>query len=105
MELDIKAKFTFIITNWARLHFESDESNEFPLDIVQLIVNIFLYEKVKFLTFSSEFRAGGVELSKDKQCAKKSLNAYSGNVYIIPDCDPVKEGLCLWRLKVMLYPS
>ena len=92
--------------NWIRFHFESDESNEFPLDIVQLIVNIFLYEKVKFLTFSSKFKSWTVELSEDIQSAKKAEDASpSGNVYILPDCTPVTEGICVWRIKVTLNPS
>ena len=102
METDIKVRFTFIITNWVRVHFEGDKSNEFPLDIVQLIVNIFLYEKVKFLSFSPEFKGQGVELSEDRKCAKKSETASSGNIFIAPDCTPVKEGICVWRIKVTL---
>ena len=102
METDIKTEFTLIITNWIRLHFESDKSNEFPLDIIQLIVNIFLYEEVKFLPFSLTFKAKGVELSTDRQIAKKSKDASpSGNVYILPDITPTQEGICVWRIKVM----
>ena len=100
MESKIKATFTSIVMNWIRLNFDYDESNGFPLDIVELIVNIFLYEKVKFLTFSSIFKGDSVILTENNKCAKKGGRNAGGNVYVIPDCQPLKEGIRVWRIKV-----
>ena len=100
METSIKAKFTSILTNWIRLYFHADQSNKFPVDIVQLIVNIFLYEQVKFLTFSSKFKSYGTGLSADSKTAYNTGNNTGYNMWVIPDCDPVQNTVAVWRITV-----
>ena len=65
----IKYKFTLIIMNWIRLHFQSnnDYGHQFPLDIIQLVINVFLYSNI--LQFNEEFKHPNIELLDDKRCA------------------------------------
>ena len=96
---DIKCKFTMIIINWIRLNFKNSDSNPFPFDIVQLIVNIFLYENIKLLQFNEEFKHPEVELHDDNKRAT-STRPKGGCTNVMLDCDPVKSGVHVWRIQV-----
>ena len=100
METKVKAKFTAIVTNWLRFYFSNNDntSNEFPLDVIQLIVNIFLYQKVKFLAFSSTHKCPGITLSDDNKCAYKPTE-HDCDQNVLMDCNPAKT-ITLWRIKV-----
>ena len=98
MENQIKAKYTLIILNWVRLCFENHDNKQFPKDIVELIVNIFLYENVKFLKFSLTSNSADIALTDDGKCASRKGIAGMCN-QVLADCDPVKT-TTLWRIKV-----
>ena len=92
-----KIKFTSIIMNWIRLNTTNDFTNQFPSEIVQLIVNIFLYEKVRILQWNDIYKGTGVVLTDDGKCA---MTPVSCNQYILANCDPIKSGIHVWRIKV-----
>ena len=98
MEAKVKVKFRSIVMNWVRIHFENDDNDKFPLDIVELIVNIFLYEKVKFLSFSSTLKSAAIVLSDDNKCAHR-MKGNGHNPYVAVDGDSAKSSI-LWRIKV-----
>ena len=95
----MEAKFTSIVTYWIRLHFEDNEKlTQFPLDIIELIVNVF-YSAVQFLKFSSEFKDRNIVLTNNDKTAGRD---YSGPAcpQVLVDCEPVKSGIHVWRTKV-----
>ena len=85
--------------HWVRMYCK-DESNEFPLDIVQLIVNVFLYQKVKFLTFSSTYNYSTIRLTDNDRCAQNDNPMWGDEGYVLVDCPVVCSGLNVWRVKV-----
>ena len=88
-----------IVLYMLRSNFDEDNDKEFPLDIVQLIVNVFLYSKVTFLKFSTKFKNEAIGLSDDDKCAK-CIDKDSSTPYVIVDCDPAKSGIHVWRVRV-----
>ena len=96
---DIKFRFTLIIMNWIRLHW-NDDSTPFPSEIIQLIVDIFLYEKIQILQFNEEFKHPDVALDDDKRCAKSTNSSFPCS-HVMVDCDPVASGLHVWRIQVL----
>ena len=96
---DLKWRYKMIVVYMLRFNFDDDNDKEFPLDIVQLIVNVFLYSKVKFLKFSTKFKNKAVELSDDDKCAK-CWDKNSSTPHVIVECDPVKSGVHVWRVRV-----
>ena len=97
METEIKAKFTLIMMYWVRLHLD-DDGNEIPLDIIELIVDIFLYERVKFLKFLLTFNSADIALTDDGKCVSRQ-GITRGCNQVLADCDPVRTPT-LWRIKV-----
>ena len=100
METDIKTTFTLILSNWIRLSFDDNDHTEFPSDIIQLIVNVFV-SAVEFLKWDSKLKSSKTGLTDDEQTAYRNYgpNEY-GNPWVIPDCDPVKSAVAVWRVKV-----
>ena len=97
----IKFKFTLIVMNWIRLNYHSknDESKQFPSDIIQLIVNIFLYENIKILQFHEEFKDPTVTLHDDRTRATFATTA-GKSAHVMVDCNPAKSGKHVWRIQV-----
>ena len=98
MESEIKARFSSIITYWVRLFVDNDIEIQFPLDIIQLIVNIFLYENIKILKWHKKYKSDKMILFNDGKCA--GLSKTDINKYVLADCDPIKTGEIAWRIKV-----
>ena len=100
-KLNATAKFTVIITNWIRLHVNTNTDHEFPVDIIRLIINEYLIKPL-ILEFSSKFKSGdAIKLSDDNKCAKGAeSNLFRAHVLI--DEDPVKSGVHVWRFKVTI---
>ena len=94
----IKFKFTLIMMNWIRLNTNADEQNQFPLDIVQLIIDTFLYENI--LQFNEEFSHPEVVLDDNKRLATARKRCCDSSSYVMIDCDPVKSGIYVWRIQV-----
>ena len=97
VKFDIKARFTMIVSYLIRLNVNQDEQEQFPLDIIQLIVNVFLYANAKVLTFSSKFKHESIKLTDDNKCAK---GGFATTPYVIVDCEPVMSGIHVWRVQV-----
>ena len=97
-----KLKLTLIVMNWLRVLKDSDDdkTKQFPLDIIKLIVNIFLYTKspVK-LPFHKEFNGARqwITLSEDNTCAtsKGTLR------YVLVDIEPIADGVGVFRIQVL----
>ena len=94
-----KYRFNLIVTNWIRLFYSynDDKANEFPLDIIKLIINIFLYEK--HFSFHETYKSSNIQLSDDKLSIKCTKDGYG---YALLDCPVVSTGLVAWRIKVLL---
>ena len=102
MESKIKATFNVIVTNWIRLYLNKDDMVQFPLDIVELIVNIFLYEGIKFLKFSSKYKLRKIVLTDDDKCASCRYTSTFRHVFV--DCDAaIAKSISLWRIKVLQH--
>ena len=101
MEAEIKARFTLIVMCWIRISFDDDIANEFPLDIVQLLVNIFLHENIRILQWHQEFKSPAIELTDDNKCANR-MRGNGHNPYVLVDDDPAKD-IAVWRIKVSIY--
>ena len=97
---NIKVKFTLVIMNWVRLNSNKDESNQFPLDVIQLIVNVFLYENIKILQFNEELKHEEVSLHDDRTRATSQKPTTNGCAHVMVDCEPVISGVHVWRIKV-----
>ena len=98
MEAEIKAQFTLIIMSWIRRSFTNDIAHEFPLDIIQLLVNIFLYENIKILKWHQQFKSPSILLTDDDKCAhRKRGNGW--NPYVMVDDEPATS-IAVWRIKV-----
>ena len=100
MESELKAQFTGIILYWIRSRFGKDETTQFPLDIIQLIVNIFLYEDIKILGWNNKYKGTGIELKDDD---KSAMTTIERNQYLLCNCDPVTSGIHVWRIKVWFF--
>ena len=96
---DMKLRFTLLIMNWIRNHSNSHQADNFPLDIIQLIVNIFLYEKIEMLEFDEELKHPQVVLHDDKKRATSTRSSGACTSVMI-NCDPVKSGVHVWRIQV-----
>ena len=86
--------------NWIRLNSKDKEEHQFPLDIIQLIVDTFLYAKIEILQFNEEFKHKEVLLDDDKRCATLKTDNSGGSSHVMVDCDPVQSGIHVWRIQV-----
>ena len=102
MEAQIKGKFTFVAMYWIRLLL-NDGMDQFPQDVIQLIVNIFLYSPVKFLKFSSKYKStDAIQLTDGNKCATiMESKRHRDHVFI--DEEPVRSGIHVWRFKVTAF--
>ena len=93
-----KFKLTLVLTYWIRINTVKMGINQFPLDILQLIVNVFLDKHdTAPLPFHQAFRSSYVQLRDYNKLAKCSSHA----CYVLADCPPVINGFSAWRVKVL----
>ena len=69
---------------------------EIPKEIISLIF-LFYHLTYELLKFDPKLKADDVILSDDDKCAFKKEQ---GNVHVLPVCDPVNEGIAVWRVQV-----
>ena len=98
----IEGESTLIILYWIRTVFNDIKEDNFPFDIIQLIIHTFLCKNPIFLSFSSEFKSKNISLSDDNKYAFKTEDRKYRD-YVLLDIDPVKSGVHVWRFKVPLF--
>ena len=97
-EAEKKYKLTLVVMNWVRLHRNDDDLTQYPLDIIKLIVNVFLYQKDPVpLPFHTTFNCTGwVVLSDDNKCATSTGTCR----YALVDIEPITDGCNVFRVQV-----